>query len=173
MRELEAPMRNSPLLIAAPAFVVGAAPISGPLSAGAAPAAVSSTNATATSDYVVLFTSPAAAASAKAAIAKAGGTIESSNDAVGFAVVRGSAAAATAISRSTAVSGVARNRVIGVAPKDAAAKKDSVERLTTERAAAKAAAKGKVTAKVKAAKSAAAAVAPEPLADSQWDMRQI
>jgi lantibiotic leader peptide-processing serine protease len=168
-------MRKSPLLIAASAFVVGAATISGPLSAGAAPAAVSSTNATATSDYVVLFTSPAAAASAKAAIAKAGGSVESSNDAVGYAVVRGSAAVATAISRSTAVSGVARNRVIGVAPKDAAAKKDGVERLTTERAAAKAAAKGKVTGKVKAAKSAAAAaaVAPEPLADSQWDMRQI
>jgi subtilisin family serine protease len=170
-------MRKSPLLIAASAFVVGAATISGPLSAGAAPAAVGSTTASATAgttgSYVVLFNSTTAAASARAAIAKAGGTIESSNDAIGFAVVRGSAAVANAISRSTAVSGVARNRVIGVAPKDAVDKNRAVERLTAERTAAKAATKGKAKAVNRAATAAAAAVAPEPLADSQWDMRQI
>ena len=177
-------MRKSPLLIVASALVVGTATIAAPALAGttggagsgsAASAAGSAAGSTTSSDYVVLYASTGSAASARAAIAAAGGTIESSNDQVGFAVVRGSAALAGAISRSAAVSGVARNRVIGVAPKDAQAKNRAVERLTAERAAAKASATTLKTApaSTRAGAAKAAAPAPEPLADSQWDMRQI
>jgi subtilisin family serine protease len=161
-------MRKSPLLIAASALVVGAATLTAPLAAGAAPSSTYVTASTTVQDYVVLYASTSSAAAARTAIAQAGGTVQSSNDQVGFAVVRASAAVATAISRSSAVAGVARNRVIGVAPKAAVAKNGAVEKLTSERAAAKAAAKGKA----KAVNQAAVAAA-EPLADSQWDMRQI
>ncbi|MDP9240854.1 MAG: S8 family serine peptidase [Actinomycetota bacterium] len=161
-------MRKSPLLIAASALVVGAATITAPLAAGAAPSSTSVAASTTGQDYVVLYASTSSAAAARTAIAQAGGTIQSSNDKVGFAVVRGSAAVANAISGSSAVAGVARNRVIGVAPAAAVGKNKAVEKLTSERAAAKATAKGKAK-----AVSQAAVVAAEPLADSQWDMRQI
>jgi subtilisin family serine protease len=170
-------MRKSPLLLAASVLAVGSATIAAPLSAGAAPAArsaaVSSAAATATTDYVVLYASTTGAAAARAAIAAAGGTVESTNDRVGFAVVRGTAAVAAAISRSPAVSGVARNRVIGVAPKDAVRKNSAVERLASERAAAKKAATRSAQASSHGSAAAAATIAPEPLADTQWDMRQI
>jgi subtilisin family serine protease len=145
-----------------------------PLTAGATPSARSGAAATAaagTQEYVVLYTSTGMAAAARSAIARSGAALQSSNDKVGFAVVRGTAAQAGAIDASTAVSGVARNRVIGVAP-GAKVHKD-IDNLTAERAAARANAKH-TSAATRATKQAAAAVpAPEPLADRQWDMRQI
>ncbi len=89
-------------------------------------------------DYVVLFAGTASAAAARAAIAQAGGTIESSNDKVGFAVVArvGCGGVATAISRFRPPSaGSARKRIMASPLRWPSAKNKAVERLTAERAA--------------------------------------
>ena len=75
------------------------------------------------------------------------------------------------MSRSNAVEGAAADRVIGYAPKDQRAqslRRSDIERLTTDRAARAKAGQG-------AAGQADAAAVPvdEPLANRQWDMRQI
>src|SRR4051794_38701258 len=125
-------------------------------------------------DYLVLSSSPAAAASARAAIKAAGGSLLKENRRVGYALVRTSRTSfATRVTRSTAVDGAARNRVIGVAPRTVRARTDGVERLPRERAALRGTG-GQADAPTAARKNtAAAAPTPEPLANRQWDMRQI
>ena len=80
---------------------------------------------------------------------------------------------AAAISRSTAVSGVARNRVIGVAPKDAAPQGQRGRAADQRAGGGQGRRREGRTAGTHRSAAAAAAIAPEPLADSQWDMRQI
>jgi subtilisin family serine protease len=116
-------------------------------------------------EYVVAYADGVSAATARAAIKAAGGTVLKENAQVGVATVKSSNPAfIAAAGRQTALVGAARNRPIGQAP-GGAQDKDSVERLT---AAERAAVKG-------AARTAAAQSAPnqEPLADKQWDMRMI
>ncbi|HKG49056.1 MAG TPA: S8 family serine peptidase [Actinomycetales bacterium] len=146
-------------------------------SAGASPAAdMAATPARAAStqqDYLVLYSSPAAAASARAAIKAAGGSLLKENRRVGYALVRTSRTSfATTVTRSTAVDGTARNRVIGVAPRTVRARTDDVERLPREREAVRGTG-GQADAPTARRSKAAAVPAPEPLANRQWDMRQI
>ena len=124
----------------------------------------------AATEYVVLYSQGANGAAARAAIAAAGGDLVSQNAKLGYAVARSSSASfATNVDKSPAGIGAARNRVIGAAPQARRARSGDVERLTSERRAA-----GRTPA-------AAAKVAPapptiplaEPLANRQWDMRQI
>ncbi|MGI3781062.1 MAG: S8 family peptidase, partial [Janthinobacterium lividum] len=116
------------------------------------------------SDYVVLVKGTTVDAKARTAIEKAGGTITEVDDKLGFAFVSTTRADfAQAVSRTGAVTGAARDRVIGKAPQEVRAKAADVERLTSERAA--------VTAGP--ASVAPAVGAAEPLANRQWDMRQI
>ncbi|PZS24953.1 MAG: peptidase S8/S53 subtilisin kexin sedolisin [Pseudonocardiales bacterium] len=120
-------------------------------------------------DYVVLYKVGANSATARADIAKAGGTVVKENAKVGYALVRSSSATfATAVARSASVEGAARNRIIGTAPKAVRARTDAVEKLTADRATKRTPGKA-----VNPVRAAATAIAPEPLADRQWDMRQI
>jgi lantibiotic leader peptide-processing serine protease len=121
-------------------------------------------------EYVVLYSPGADIAVVKDAVAAAGGTFVSQNAKVGYAVARSSSTSfATNVDKSTAVVGAARNRVIGAAPQAQRARSSEVERMTAERRA---------VAKTPAAAAKAAPAPPatplaEPLANRQWDMRQI
>ena len=121
-------------------------------------------------DYLVLFRSTSPDASAQQAITRAGGTITEVNRKLGLAFVQSRDTGFTSsLASSGAVAGVARDRTIGTARQSHRPKRQDVERLTArERAAA-------AGATVKDAKPPAAGtkVTPEPLANLQWDMRQI
>jgi lantibiotic leader peptide-processing serine protease len=116
-----------------------------------------------TTEYVVLYKNAAAATAAKAAIKAAGGTVLRENGAIGMATVRASRADfITAVSGKAGVAGAARNRVIGVAPRDTL-KPDQVE---TEALRAKTnSSRGKA--------DAAAVKGAEPLGALQWGMRMV
>lgn len=120
-------------------------------------------------EYVVLYSQGGSVAAVQGAISAAGGTPVSQNAKLGYAVARSSNASfATSVDKSSAVLGAARNRVIGVAPQAKRARSSDIERLQAERLAAR----GTPAA---AAQSAPAPAIPlaEPLANRQWDMRQI
>jgi lantibiotic leader peptide-processing serine protease len=172
-------MRRSVIVTIASVVAVGAATAVAPATAGAAPTSANGTSshssravAGSTQEFVVLYPTAGSSAAARAAIAKAGGTVVSEDTAVGYAVVRSTRATfATDVARSTAVVGAARNRVIGYAPQDARARqraKDGVERLTQDRAL-----REKAGAAGHAQADAPATPTDEPLANRQWDMRQI
>jgi subtilisin family serine protease len=114
-------------------------------------------------EYVVAYADGVSAATARAAIKAAGGTILKENSRVGVATVKSANPSFLRdAAAQSALVGAARNRPIGQAP-SGAADKDSVERLT---AAERAAVKGSATA-------AHSAPSQEPFADKQWDMRMI
>jgi hypothetical protein len=122
----------------------------------AAPAVTAQTTG---STYLVMFAQGTDGAAAVAAARAAGASVVSVDRKLGYAVVRSADPAVVGkLSAAKGVQGTARNRVIGAAPKDA---KDGVERLAPgagQRAAAA---------------DAPAAAPAEPLANRQWDMRQI
>jgi len=113
------------------------------------------------SEYVVLYKEGVSLSKARAAVEAAGGTIVSENADVGLATVRTTNAGfAAAAARQGALEGAASNRVIGHAPKVAkAAKRFAVEQEGRGQTSG--------TTAVKRAKKG------EPLADLQWDMKQI
>lgn len=137
----------------------------------AAPAAVTAAApSTGATEYVVLYRGAGHDAAARAAITAAGGTIVRENAGLGYAFVRSTAPSfAAAMDASGAVLGAARNRVIGKAPQQTRARRADVERLAADRALA---GTRSLTGKAWAGRAAAAPSA-EPLADRQWDMRQI
>ena len=122
-------------------------------------------------EFVVLYTEGASLDQAHAAIAAAGGTIVSENTDVGVAtVVTTNSGFTEAAAAQSAIDGTAENRVIGEAPQDVAnagevGKADPAE--DEGRIAGGAAAKAKATTATATAKNV------EPLADLQWDMKQI
>jgi subtilisin family serine protease len=110
-------------------------------------------------EYVVQYRHGVAAADARAAIKSLGGTVVAEIPAIGAAKVRTSNPDFVAGAMgSSALSGVARNRIIGYAEPALRQKVDEVESLI--------AASG-------VAPVAEPAVDAEPLADLQWDMAQI
>ncbi|MEA2455592.1 MAG: hypothetical protein QOI45_1854 [Thermoleophilaceae bacterium] len=134
-----------------------------PLTAGAAKQAPTKRT------YVVLYERGASVTTAHKAIRRAGGTIVRENRKVGVATVRSTNARfVSAVARSSAVYGAARNRSIGYAPAARARVRDrfAIERMTALRK--RAAGQGRVN----RARAAAAPLA-EPFADLQWDMRLI
>jgi subtilisin family serine protease len=150
--------QNKLLTVAAATLLLAGSALTSPLVAVASPAAPVA------SDYVVLMKGTTVDAAARTAIERSGGTITQTNDKLGYASVSTTRADfAQAVSRSGAVTGAARDRVIGQAPKEARARAADVERLTSERA----------TVKGRPASVAPAVGAAEPLASLQWDMRQI
>lgn len=134
------------------------------LAAPAAPTAPAQTT------YVVLMKDAAVGATAKRAITAAGGTITEQSSKLGYAYVRSANPDfASAVAASPAVTGAARERVIGTAPKGVAPKQvqartGDVERMTAERKSLR----GQPS-----IADAAPSPTAEPLANLQWDMRQI
>lgn len=103
---------------------------------------------------------------ARAAIARAGGTVSSANVAIGLYDVSTKAGAFSADAMgSGAIQGVARDRVIGRSPDAAAAraKNKDVEKALTDRAVGN----------TKGVPKPAVPTSGEPLAGYQWDMRMI
>jgi lantibiotic leader peptide-processing serine protease len=117
-------------------------------------------------EYVVLYKEGVSLDQARAAVKAAGGTIVKENTAVGVATVRSTNTRFASTARSEpALAGAATNRVIGSVPKaaHAPAARDSVEKAGRATGAQTAAARTtKATNK-----------GDEPLADLQWDMKQI
>jgi lantibiotic leader peptide-processing serine protease len=158
------------LLLSAAAVTVVAA-LAVPASAGPSQQATSSSqastsSATGASEYVVLYASGASADAARAAIKAAGGTIIKENTTVGLATVRTSDANfLSAVTAQRAVRSAMVNRAVSQVP-GAGRKPDSVEndRSVSQAAAALAAA---------ASGRGGSSPSNEPLADKQWDMRQI
>ncbi len=121
-------------------------------------------------EYLVLFKGTSADASAKRAIERSGGSITKVNTKLGYAFVRSRQVDfASSMTSSDTVQGVARDRTIGTARESHRPKRADVERLTARE---RSAAKGKGAADAKTAPSGTK-VTPEPLANLQWDMRQI
>ncbi|MET0228955.1 MAG: S8 family serine peptidase [Actinomycetes bacterium] len=149
-------------LVAATLALPASAGPSGQAGTGAA-AQPSGQLQSANGEYVVAYADGASAASARAAIKAAGGTVVKENTQVGVATVKSSNPSfIAAAGRQSALVGAARNRPIGKLP-SGAAPKDDVERLTAaERAAA-----------TRTASTNGPAPGQEPLADKQWDMRMI
>jgi subtilisin family serine protease len=119
-----------------------------------------------TKEYVVLYKEGVSLDQARAAVKSAGGTIVKENTAVGVATVRSTNGGfVAAAGHESALEGVARNRVVGEAPKAApaggagAVKGRSVEKEGTGGRGAAALSKNSNSA--------------EPLAGLQWDMKQI
>jgi subtilisin family serine protease len=120
-------------------------------------------------DYLVLFRGRSADGAARKAIARSGGTITEVNSKLGYAFVRSrDSRFPTAMNASGTVVGVAKDRAIGTV-RPSRPKASDIERLTRERKSAR----GQGVADAPQAKQAASGVTPDPLANRQWDMRQI
>jgi subtilisin family serine protease len=169
-------MRRSVVLtltsVAALAATTAVAPsIAGAVAPSTGSLGTATTSSSTAQEYVVLYRSTGSSAAARAAIVAAGGSVVSENAEVGYAVARSSAPGfATAVARSSAVEGAARDRVIGYAPPSAAARTRSdakalkdLERMSEARSERRPAGQA----------DAAAVPDAEPLANRQWDMRQI
>ncbi|HST83347.1 MAG TPA: S8 family serine peptidase [Kineosporiaceae bacterium] len=114
-------------------------------------------------DYIVLHAVDSGAEETKAAIKAAGGTVVSANGDLGYVVARSSSAGfVKQVDAAPAVIGAARNRVIGEAPAEKQASKDSIEKMISL------AGKAKGT-----SRHGGGTVTAEPLADLQWDMKMI
>ncbi len=129
-------------------------------------ASVGSAAPSAEREYLVLLKGTDVDAAAKKAIADAGGRIVETNAAVGYVYATSDDAGFAAdLTRSGEVSGVAQERTIGHAPQQKRAERKSVEKVDGE----------KVTGATRSAQGSGpgSPTTPEPLADRQWDMRQI
>ncbi|TDD26959.1 peptidase S8 [Actinomadura sp. KC06] len=112
------------------------------------------------SEYVVLYKEDVSSSSARRAVREAGGEIVHENRDVGVATVRSENPAFIQDAMDErALEGVAHNRVIGQAPKTAKKKSAKVEQLVGT--------KNAVSLDGRPSKD------KEPLADLQWDMKQI
>lgn len=115
------------------------------------------------SEYVVLYQEHVSLGQAHHAVEEAGGEIVHENRDVGVATVRSdNPEFIHAVMRQRALEGVAHNRIIGEAPKAAKAAKAKVSKVEQMTG----------TGKTVSAKSASSR-GGEPLADLQWDMKQI
>jgi subtilisin family serine protease len=121
--------------------------------------------------FLVLFKGTAPDAAAERAIKQAGGTVAEVNRKVGYAYVTSrNARFATEVAKGGAVEGAAAERVVGRAPQLRRPAASDIERLTEEAKGHKAKAG---LADAPSVNAPAAAIAPEPLANQQWDMRMI
>jgi subtilisin family serine protease len=148
------------------ALLAGAGPASAKLAVDGGTAATAGADAgaaaaasTTTGTYVVMFAQGTDGASAVAAAKAAGGNVVKVDRKLGYALVRtADTGFAGKVAGKQGVQGAARNQIIGAAPKD---QRDGVEHVTPTLGTGTAAA------------DAPAAGPAEPLANRQWDMRQI
>lgn len=151
-------MRRRGVSLVAAFAVIGAALAAG--SAATATAATSdTTTASAATEYIVLQDANTGVTAAKAAVEKAGGTVVSENEALGYVVARSTDSGFSAeVNADSSVLGAASNRVIGEAPDDQQASQFEVEQLRESGSASE---------------HTSTAASSEPLADLQWDMQMI
>lgn len=143
-------------LISAACAVATAAALASPASAAPDPAQAKGE----VSEYVVLYKEGVSPGRAHRAVRSAGGSVVHENRDVGVATVRSkNPEFIHAVMRERALEGVAHNRIIGQAPKAAKKKAAKVERMVG--------AKNTVSPTGRPSKDT------EPLADLQWDMKQI
>lgn len=153
------------------ALVVAVAFATGLVTALAPTASAEPTRTGAEQKYLVLFKGSAPDAAAERAIKSAGGTITEVNSRVGYAYVASrNDRFSTEVAQGGAVEGAAAERVVGRAPKLRRPASSEVERLTKEAEGLKA---EPGLADAPSRKASAHAVAPEPLANLQWDMQMI
>src|SRR4051812_48206156 len=106
-------------------------------------------------EFVVLYTAGASLSDAHAAVTAAGGTLVNENAEVGVATVRTTDGLfLTKVRGQSSLAGAVANKVVGSVPKDEPVVPNAVEKVAGTKA---------VKYKVK----------QEPLADLQWDMKQI
>ncbi|MCU1501251.1 MAG: peptidase [Ilumatobacteraceae bacterium] len=150
------------LIIGTVVVALAAIPAMPPGGANARPAGEAGTDT-----FVVVFTEGTSLEASRAAVAAAGGTIVSENTDVGVATVStANANFVVTANEQGAIEGVAHNQVIGEVPHDVAAdgtvkKVDDVEDV------------GRAAVNAAAAKRGPKQPKAEPLADLQWDMKQI
>ncbi|MFI6512017.1 S8 family serine peptidase [Streptosporangium sp. NPDC050855] len=121
-------------------------------------------------EYVVLYSEGANPADAQQAIKAAGGSIVKENAAVGLATVTTTNTGfAEAMRGAASIEGAAHNRSIGSVP---TARKGVATRTANEAKAVEKDGHG-APASTSAAATGKSAPAAEPLADLQWDMKQI
>jgi subtilisin family serine protease len=119
-------------------------------------------------EYVVLYKEGANAAQAQKAIEAAGGSIVKVNTEAGLATVSTTNTGFIgAIKDNAAIEGVARNRTIGQVPAEARVSAAAVQRAVRSKAVEREGRDGASAAKWRRN------VKDEPLADLQWDMKQI
>ena len=134
-------------------------------------APTASADTAAETSYLVLFKKAGPDAAAERAIIKAGGRIVKVNAKIGYAYATSrNGRFRTDVAATGAVVGAAAERVVGRAPQLRRPASSEIERLTKEARGLQAKA-GLADAPV--SNSTAAAIAPEPLANLQWDMRMI
>ncbi len=159
--------RSSPFVPLLSAMVLTAGLVAGQPLAQAAPA---KPDPKAETTYVVLMKDAGVGPAAKRAILDAGGTITDQSSKLGYAYVKtANPDFATSVAKSPAVTGAAPERIIGQAPKtvrpqQVRARTYDLERMTAVRKSLR----GEPT-----IADAAPSPAAEPLANLQWDMRQI
>jgi subtilisin family serine protease len=125
-------------------------------------AAQQATTSSAATEFLVLAAKGASAAAVEAAVTAAGGTVVSSNSTVGLVKVHtANPSFLSAVTAQPAVFSAMANTPVGAVPKDSV-KPDKVETDRVVSAAASA-----------AAKAGGSGPGAEPLADKQWDMRQL
>jgi len=121
--------------------------------------------------YLVLFKGTAPDAAAERAIEQAGGTVTEVNRKVGYAYVTSrNTGFRTDVAKGGAVEGAVAERVVGRAPQLRRPADREIERLTKEGHGLEAKAG---LADAPSVTAPAQAIAPEPLASRQWDMRMI
>jgi subtilisin family serine protease len=146
------------IILAACAVITAA--LAAPAQAGSSSSSKQGQN----TEYVVLYKDGASLEQAHAAVKAAGGTIVKENKEVGLATVRSTSTAFAAdAGKQSAVDGVARNRAVGEAPKLARATVN--KSLAVEKEGRQGGHAG--------AGSSSPTPSAEPLADRQWDMKQI
>lgn len=147
------------------AFLTAAATALQPL-AVATPDAPTGPSAASETKFLVLYNGTKADSAARKAIAKAGGTITQENTKVGYAYVKTrNTKFAEAVNASRTVQGAAKERIVGQDRKLVRSRASDLERMTAEKAALQGS--GQADAEASAVPMA------EPLANRQWDMRQI
>ncbi|GLY28037.1 S8 family serine peptidase [Kineosporia sp. NBRC 101731] len=137
--------------------------VTGTALVASSPASASTSQKAATTEYVVLQNANSGALAAKAAVEKAGGTVVSENSALGYVVATSSKSDFEAkINADKTVLGAAGNQIIGQAPEEQQASQFQIEQLrkSTPKSSKSGTHKG-------------SSASNEPLADLQWDMKQI
>jgi lantibiotic leader peptide-processing serine protease len=129
-------------------------------------AGVASAGGTGSQQYVVVYKQGADPTTARAAVQRAGATIVSENQDIGVATVRTDAADfQQRAAAEGALEGAAKDVAIGQAPREVKVERDAVEKASRD--GLRSGGKGK------RGKRGRGAIADEPLASHQWDMRLI